>query len=284
LRGAVALNAALCLLLGALTACTPPIRQFDLQNQRLTCEQGNDYALRTLQAQGFAVTAFQPAAIGKPGRLRGTRDERGTQNATVEVRCDGKTVDVDASEDGKWLGQLEFKRGFYLSFTGIVQAAEISEAAEREAALHPREHQGAGLRVLLKPVPGQAAKLDFDVDLAAAGVLPVQVTITNGTARIYRYDPTDIVLIQADGTRVQALSIDAAAQRVVAAPHPADAPVPDTSTVTQRLTLHALSGDSVAANQTVKGYVFFPLGRYAKGRVSLEDRATEESEGFVVEF
>ncbi len=267
-----------------LTACTPPIRQFDLTNQPLTCEKANDYTLRTLQAQGFTVTAFEPAAVGKPGVLRGTRDERGTQNVTVEVTCNGKTVDIDASEDGKWLNQLEFKRGFYLSFTGIVQAAEISEAAEREAALHPQEHKGPGLRVLLKPVHGQAAKLDFEYDLAAAGVLPVQVTIANGTSRIYHYDPTDIVLMQSDGTRVQALSVAVAAQRVAAAPHPADAPPLDTDTVTQRLQQHALSGDSVAANQTVKGYVFFPLGRYAKGRVSLEDQATEESEGFVVEF
>lgn len=267
-----------------IAACTPPIRQFDLKNQPLTCEKANDYALRTLQAQGFTVTAFQPAAIGNPGTLRGRRDEHGTQSVTVELTCDGKTVDIDASEDGKWLGQMEFKRGFYLSFTGIVQAAEISEAAEREAALHPQEHKGGGLRVLLKPVPGQAAKLDFDFDLAAAGVLPVLVTITNGTSRTYRYDPTDIVLMQADGTRVQALPIDATAQRVVAAPRPADTSLPDSNTVTQRLKLQALSGDSVAANGTVKGYVFFPVGRYVKGRVSLEDQATEESEGFVVEF
>jgi hypothetical protein len=275
---------ALCLLLYSLAACTPPIRQFDLKNQPLTCERANDYALRTLQTQGFTVTAFQPAAVGKPGTLRGTRDERGTQNVTVEITCAATAADIDASEDGKWLGQMEFKRGFYLSFTGIVQAAEISEAARREAALRPQADQGPGLRVLLQPVPGQAAKLDFDFDLAAAAVLPVQVTIANGTPRTYRYDPMDIVLVQADGTRVPPMSIAAAAQRVTEAPRPADAPAPDSNTVTQRLQLRALSGHSVATNQTVKGYVFFPLGRYAKGRVSLEDQATEETEGFVVEF
>ena len=234
---------------------------------------------------GFSITAFRPAAIGRPGTLHGTRDERGVQNVTVAVTCNGTSVDVDASEDGKWLGQLEFKRGFYLAFTGIVQAAEITDAAAREAALHPaQDRKGPGLRVRLEPVPGLAAKLDFDVDLAAANVLPVRVTIANGTSRTYRFDPTDIVLMQQDGTRVRPLSVDDAAQRVVTAPRPADAAAPDAGAVTQQLRGRALSGDSVAANQTIKGYVFFPLGQYAKGRVSLEDQATEESEGFVVEF
>ncbi len=274
-----------CCLLCALAACTPPIRQFDLNNQALTCDQANNYALRTLQAMGFTVTAFQPAAIGRTGRLRGTREERGTQNVTVVVTCNGKSVDIDASEDGKLLGQLEFKRGFYLSFTGIAQAAAVSEAEQRRAALLPAaERKGAGLRVLIEPVRGQAAKLDFEADLAAAGVLPVRITITNGTSRTYRFDPADIVLMQQDGTRVHPLSLDDTAQRVVTAPRPADAAAPASGAVTQQLRGRALSGDTVAANQSVKGYLFFPLAAYVKGRVSLEDQATEESEGFVVEF
>ena len=274
-----------CCLSSLSSSCTPPIRQFDLNNQALTCEQANDYSLRTLQAMGFTVTAFEPAAIGRAGTARGTRDERGVQNVTVEVTCRGNNVDVDASEDGKLLGRLEFKRAFYLSFTSIVQQAQITDAAAREAALHPQpDRKGPGLRVLVEPVPGPAAKLDFDVDLAAAGVLPVRVTIANGTSRTYRFDATDIVLMQKDGTRVRPLSVEDAAQRVATAPHPADAAAPDAAAVTQRLRQRALSGDSVAANQTIKGYVFFPLGTYVKGRVSLEDQATEESEGFVVEF
>jgi hypothetical protein len=274
-----------CCLLSALAACTPPIRQFDLDNQALTCEQANDYSLRTLQAMGFTVTAFQPAAVGRAGRLRGTREERGTQNVTVEVTCSGTSVDIDASEDGKLLGQLEFKRGFYLSFTGIAQAAAVTEAEQRAAALRPAaERQGTGLRVLIEPVRGQAARLDFDVDLAAAGVLPVRVTITNGTSRTYRFDPADIVLVQKDGTRVHPLSLDDTAQRVVTAPRAADAAAPDSRVLTQQLLEHALDGDTIAAAQSLKGYLFFPLGRYVKGRVSFEDQATEENEGFVVEF
>lgn len=234
---------------------------------------------------GFTITAFEPAAIGHAGVLRGTRNEQGVQNVTVEVTCRSNNVDVDAGEDGKFLGRLEFKRAFYLSFTSIVQQAQITDAAAREAALHPQpERKGPGLRVLVQPVPGPAAKLDFSVDLAAAGVLPVRVTIVNGTSRIYRLDATDIVLMQKDGTRVRPLSVEETAQRVAMAPHPADAAAPDAAAVTQQLRQRALSGDSVAANQTIKGYVFFPLGKYVKGRVSLEDQATEESEGVVVEF
>ncbi len=276
------------LVLGAAIACTPPVRQFDLKQQALTCEQANDYTLRTLQAMRFTITTLEPAAIGRPGRLRGTRKEQGTQNVTVVVTCSGKGVDVDASEDGKFLGQLEFKRGFYLSFTAVVSQAAVLEAAAREAALRPpQERKEKGLRVLVEPVRGLAAKLDFDLDLAAAGVLPVRITISNATSRTYRFDPADVVLMQTDGARVRPLSVEDAAQRVAdAAAQPAP-PTPsgrDRGAITQRLQQRVLSGASVSANQTAKGYLFYPLAPYVKARVSLEDQASEETEGFVVEF
>ena len=103
----------------AVAGCTPPIRQFDLKNQALTCEQANDYAYRTLQSMGFTMTQFEPVTAAHAGTLRGTREERGTQNVTVGITCNGTTAAIDASEDGKFLGQLEFKRGFYMAFTAI---------------------------------------------------------------------------------------------------------------------------------------------------------------------
>lgn len=269
-------------------ACTPPIRQFDLKHQTLTCEQANDSTYRTLQAMGFNITAFEPATVTRQGTLRGTRDEHGAQNVTVVITCDGRTADVNASEDGKWLGQLEFKRGFYLSFTAMVTQAEITAAANREEARRPlQQKKEKGLNVLLAPVRGLGAKLDFDLDLAAGGVLPVQITITNASTRTYSLDPDSIVLIRKEGTRVPPLPVADAAQRVADSARQKttpDAPAPDSAEVTRRLEARLLSGRSVAANQTLKGYLFFPLADYVKGRVSLEDQESEETEGFVVEF
>ena len=61
------------------------------------------------------------------------------------------------------------------------------------------------------------------------------------------------------------------------------APVNDAE-ITSRLQERLLQSRAVPANQNVHGYLFYPAAAYTKGRVSLEDEATEESEGFVVEF
>jgi hypothetical protein len=273
----------------ALAGCTPPIRQFNLKNQSLTCEQANDYAYRTLQSMGFTMTRFEPATGAHAGTLRGTREERGTQNVTVGIACNGTSANVDASEDGKLLGQLEFKRGFYLAFTAIAAQTAISTSIARQQAQRPIEQKtGQGLHVLVEPVRGLGAKLDFNLDLAAAGVLPVRVSINNVTPRTYTLDPDDIVLAQKDGTRVHPLTVADAVQRVAgaASQKPANdaSAAPDSAEVTRRFQSKLLTARSIAAGQTLQGYLFFPLADYVKGRVTLEDQASEEAEGFVVEF
>jgi hypothetical protein len=272
-----------------LAACTPPVRQYDIKNQKLTCEQGNQYAYKTLRAMGFTVTQFEPAAAGRQGTLRATRQEGGSaQNATVVITCSG-TVSLDASEDGRILGQLDLKRAFYMAFTGVAAMEAVNETAAREEAQRPlAAKKEKGLQVLLEPVTGLGSKLDFDLDLAAGGVLPVRILIANATPRTYTFDPDDIVLIQKDGVRVPPISVTTAAQRVTDVlrqmPAGQGALPPDNAEVRRRLEARVLSLHAVTANQTTTGYLFYPLAPYVKGRVSLEDQETEESEGFVVEF
>jgi hypothetical protein len=272
-----------------LSACATPISQYRLRDQKLTCEQANQYAFRTLQGMGFTITEFEPATPAHAGKMRGTREELGTQKVTVRVTCTGTGADLDASEDGKWLGQIDFKRGFYLAFTANAAAAAISESIARDQANRPPDQRtDKGLQVLLKPVKGLGAKLDFDLDLAAAGVLPVQVMISNITSRTYTVDPADTALAQKDGTRVHPLNVEDAVQRVVGAlrqkPSGGDAGPLDSAEVTRRLASRLFTAHAVSPNQTVQGYLYFPLGDYVKGRVTLEDQASEEDEGFVVEF
>ncbi len=141
--------------------------------------------------------------------------------------------------------------------------------------------------MLLEPVTGLGAKLDFDLDLAAVGVLPVRVIINNVTPRTYRFDPDDIVLVQSDGARVHPISVGEAARRIGDVERQkatAESARPSSAEVTQRLQTRLLTGRSVAANQTLKGYLYYPLASYVKGRVTLEDQESEESEGFVVQF
>ncbi|MFQ5665284.1 MAG: hypothetical protein ACE5I7_02515 [Candidatus Binatia bacterium] len=282
-------RAGLCAVLALAAACNPPIRQYDLENRRLTCAQANAYVFRTLHAMGFRITSFEPAAAARAGAVHAVRADGRTQRVTVAVRCTGNTADIDAREDGKWLGQLELKRGFYLSFTAVAAQAAAAEAAARQEAQRPLPHRTEqGLHVLVEPRRGFAAKLDFGLDLAAAGVLPIRITINNVTSRTYDFDPHDIALIRKDGARVHPMAVADAAARVAASARPDEAtpnaPPVDPAAVAQRLHEHLLKGHSVTANQQIRGYLFFPLAQYVKGRVLLEDRATEETEGFVVEF
>jgi len=272
-----------------LAACVPPVRQYEIRNERLTCEQANQYSYRTLQSMGFTITQFEPAVAGQSGTLRGTRDNRGTQKVTVRITCDGGNADIIASDDGAFLGQLEFKRGFFLAFSGTASQAAISESVARDEAQRPLEQKRTkGLQVLIEPVHGLGSKLDFDLDLAAGGVLPVRLTVVNASTRTYRLDPSDVALAQADGTRVRPLPVSVAAQRVADALRQkgsgSEAPAPDATQIAQRFGAQLFTAKTVTSNQTIKGYLFFPLGDYTKGRVSVEDEETEESEGFVVEF
>jgi hypothetical protein len=279
----------LCVLSTALS-CTPPVRQYALKNQRLTCVQANEYAFQALQSMGFAISAFDPAVVGHEGTIHGSRKERGVQNVTVTINClsDG-TANIDASQDSELLGRVELKRGFYFAFTGVAEQTAIREAAAREEAQRPLEQKKQkGLRVLLQPIAGQGAKLDFALDLAADGILPVRVTINNASARSYSLDPDDVVLVQPDGTRVHPLPIDQVVEHVAAAERAksdgAAATPTDSAATTQCLRDRLLQTHAVSANQQLSGYLYFPLATYTKGRVTLEDQESEEAEGFVVEF
>ncbi len=157
---------------------------------------------------GFTLTAFQPAAEGRPGVARAWRTERDNQSVRVDITCRHGRADVFADEEGKWLNQIDFRRGFHDSFVGVVALAEANEQAAREAAARGDTRAAQGLRVLLDPVPGPAAQLDFEMDFQPAGVLPVRVTIDNGTERRYRLAPDAVVLVDAAGARVRPLALD----------------------------------------------------------------------------
>ena len=62
-----------------------------------------------------------------------------------------------------------------------MDAARREMTEKIDAGTAPASQQRGDLQVLLEPIRGQEAKLDFKLDLAAAGVLPVRVTIANRT-------------------------------------------------------------------------------------------------------
>ena len=281
------------LFLFMLAGCTPPVKRFDLVDQPLSCDDANRTAYDTLRAMGFQITTFDPATPGHEGTLKGTTTEGSTagadRSATVTIECTPTGATVIASEDGKWLRQLDFKHAYYLGFTSqlAMAKAQRERAAKLAAGELPASQQRNDLQVLVEPVGGLGAKLDFDLDLAAAGVLPVRINIKNPSDRTYRLGLDEIRLTRSDRERVASISPEQAAERIVSA-HGADKDGSLTTlsqqAVAERLRAKLLTANTLGPHAEVKGYLYFPLGDYTRARVVLTEQESDESEGFVVEF
>lgn len=277
----------------ALAACNAPIKQYDLKDQPLTCDDANRLSYRTLEAMRFKVSEFQPAAPGQRGVIKASRtasgDSKETQGATVTIDCTPTGADIDASEDGAFLNQLEFKRAFNHAFVNVVSMRDSRQQLDEQirAGTAPASQQRGDLKVVVEPKRGPAAKLDFAFDLAAAGVLPVRVEITNLTPRTYTLDISAIRLMRSDRERVAALDPDAAAARIAGAKHAGSAQPLTTlprDAIADALAVRQFAASEIAPGVEREGFLYFPLADYNSARIVLTDKETGEDEGVRVEF
>lgn len=283
LRGLIA--AALLPLAGCASS---PIRQYDLVDQPISCDDGNHLAYRTLEAMGYTVDAFQPAAPGGRGTIRATRQTAGEeQHITVTVACTPNGVTLDASRDGVLVEQIDTKRGFQHAFLNVQSMGAAQQQLEEQmrSGSAPASQQRRDLRVVIAPLRGQGSKLEFPFDLAAAGVLPVRVDITNLTPRTYRVDADAIRLQRRDRSRVAPLTIAAAAAQVAAA-RVDGAPLTalGAAAIEDVLAAHRFAATTIAPNAREGGFLYFPVGDYGSARAVLTDTDTDEDEGVRVEF
>lgn len=280
------------LLLALLAACSPPIRQYDIENQPMSCDEANRFAYRTAQAMGFAISEFSPATPATEGVLRGRRERQGAsagrQDIRVTITCPPTGPSLVAEEEGKWGDRLALKRGFHHAFTNIVSmtAAEKEMAERIDAGTAPPSQQRHDLQILIEPVRGQASKLDFDIDFAAAGLLPLRVTVNNHTARSYDLEPAKIRLTRADRKRERPLTPDQAAARIAGARGEDGKRLTDLSAaaVAERLRAKLLTATGVGPGDKASGYLYFPLAEYRRARVVAVEEESGEAEGFLVEF
>jgi len=273
--------------------CNPPIKQYEIKNQPLRCDEANRFAHETLTGMGFAITAFDPAEPGRPGTLKGQREggvtRAQTQSVVVRIDCAPAGASIDAAEEGKWLGQLDFKRAFYLSFVSVREAAARRAETEAKMAAHalPASVQRRDVRVLLAPVVGPTSKLDFGLDLTAGGVLPLRIQIDNLTERTYLLDPGEVRLTRADRRRVNPMSVEEAAARLAAA---RDAETGEPMTTLTQSQIAARLGDRLFTARRLppgaraEGFLYFPAGEYKRGRMVLTEEESQETEGVMVEF
>lgn len=276
----------------SVAACTTPLAQYQLRSLALSCDDANRASYRTLDALGFTVTAFTPAPAGGRGQAKGARGpgpHGGAQNVTVDIECALTGASVDAHEDGRVLGQIDFKRAFYLSFTSSVTMDERRREMDAQVAqgTAPASQQRRGLQVRIEPIRGQAAKLDLELDMAAAGVLPVRVQVSNPTQQRYQLDPAEVRLMRADRVRIGPMSVGEVAA-LIAKGKDADTGQPlstlGASELTAKLTSKLFTATIVEPRGEATGYLFFPLADYKRARLVLTESGSEETEGFAVEF
>ncbi len=271
----------------ALFAGCPSVQQQYVARRNVSCEEANRYAFSSVRSLGYTVGEFRPATTSGSGTIKANRtNDRGNpESVTVAIHCEPSGVEAWGTKDESPLKQDQtFSRGFFLAFTGLIDN-RAANAAEREQTTGGTT--SGGVKFEMRPQLGLESKLDFGEDLAGAGIVAVKVTIQNGSNITYRFDPAKIELRNANDDSVTQVPLSQAASalaKVTSADAGAGAPPPDPARAEALLRERALAPRTLKPGDRVEGFVYFPTGTYTRGRATLVDTATDENEGFLVEF
>jgi hypothetical protein len=218
------------------------------------CEQANRIAHLAIEHLGYKVTEFTPAAVGKPGIVKGKKDKE--PEVFITLFCEGRMVTMDTSADSPLLKNsefytaiIDFRRGFLATYKA--QRSVIPPS--------PRAASEDQLQVVMHPLSKSDAKAALGSEITS--MLTVQVEIANPTKRSYQLDPEKILLVSIGGERIKPIL-----EKDNAFP------------------VHALTNQSVAPGGQVKGYLYYPLGTYTGARGALVEEKSQEREGFEVPF
>ena len=219
------------------------------------CEQGNRISRLAVERRGFKVTDFTPAAIGKPGIIKGTKE--GEKPGVITISCEANhNVTMETSMDGPLARHADFYitiSNFYQGFYAVFKGERGMVAAERIPASDNQIH------VSMKPLSGTDMKIAFGTE--SKKYLPVQVEFANRTKRTYQLDIAQVLLMSAAGRRVKPLEEKDGAFPV-----------------------HALGNQTLAPGTSIKGYLYYPPGSYTGARGSVTEETSQEREGFDVKF
>jgi hypothetical protein len=116
----------------------------------------------------------------------------------------------------------------------------------------------------------------------------VKVVIQNGSDRTYELDPASIELRPAEGSakiaQVPLREAAAALARSASEDRGQGAAAVDPGQMENLLRQRALMVRKLRPGEKAEGFLYFPVGKYARARATLVDVETSEEEGFLVEF
>jgi len=263
---------ALGLLLAAGCAASAGFTQSRATLKDMPCTEGARIAQAALLRLGYDGEVVAPAQPGAPGRVVGhkaggydyvTNAATHQYTATVTITCSNAGATLDAVTDEPLPGSLTFKS----DFTSAVDAVAARRIQRPQLASRPE----TGMVITVEPLRGGDARSALGVDLPAAGVTPVRMTIDNRTERTYAFAASGVRLESQEGQRVAPLSSAEVGRLAGAAGQ-------------QAASAHALVDAVIAPHQVIKGFLYVPVSAYRRATVVLIDQDTEEEEGFSVEF
>lgn len=238
----------------------------------MPCSEADRVARAALLRLGYDGEVVTPSQPGTPGRVVAhkaggydyvTNAATRQYTATVTITCSNAGATLDAVTDEPLPGALTFKG----DFASTVDAVAARRIQRPQLASRP----ATGMVITIEPLRAGAARSALGVDLAAAGVTPVRLTIDNRTDRAYAFAASRVRLESQEGERTAPLSTAEVGQ-LAGAPG------------LRAASAHAMADAVVAPGAVVTGFLYAPASAYRRATVVLIDQETEEEEGFSVEF
>ncbi len=237
----------------------------------MPCTEAARVARGALTRLAYESVLVTPPAPGTPGTIVAKKpiaydgvSHAVTRyaNATVTITCSNSGATFDAATDEPLPGSLTFKSDFASTVAAV--------AARREQRPRLASRPETGIVITVEPLRGGDARAEFDIDLPAAGVTPVRLRIENRSERTYTFAPRAVRLITQEDARAKPLSTADLATRAAAA-QPA-------------LQQKQIAAATLPPGASVAGFLYFPASAYRRATIVLIDQASEEEEGFSVEF
>lgn len=250
-----AVLAGFCITLASCFAPQAPSKR-TIATSGLSCEQANRLAYQSVTGMGYTVTSLQVASPGQPGFITA---KEGNRDGRVTITCDQSGATVVAEKTDLPIPSLigpseapgEFPAMFNRAFDIIRNTQQVMAARGPEK----------GLTIMMTRLNSFDSKLELGADIPATGVLPVKVVINNNTPQTYSLEVKEMFLQPATGSRVAPLT---------------SAPAGQDKMLRGSLTLQP--------GQVVTGYLFYPAGQYTSASTTVTDKATDEREGFSIQF
>ena len=238
----------------------------------MTCSQATGVARRALLKLGYTISTVEPAKAGAPGKVVGLRHSGYTPyvpesddvyTTVVQVQCSDNGSEFQALSNESFFQRMDLRKAF---------ASAINAMGERKVD-RPRVKTAPdlGLLIAVEPQRGRQAGAEFGADLSASGITPVQVKIENRTERTYSFQRDQVTLVTQEGKRMDALDPAAIGGRLG-------------DGLRAQLEQKSIHEGQLAPGATLQGFLYFPVSTYHRATIVLLDLASEEPEGFTVEF